>query len=171
MLPLRRRGVGGVLGRRVLTVCGGEHVIDGDLRAAAGVGLREAAAGGLDLAYLLGEWAVRVRLCAVLDPVADEGYLQVALEGADLAAGGTPGLALVCSGVGVPSPGEGAEVGPAAVAVGGEHRADAAALVHIGADDHAVGANAAEHRGLGLRGHGVDRVAEALGVVTSLCHD
>src|SRR5204863_7100437 len=92
----------------------------------------------------------------------------VVLEGVDLAAGGAPGLAPVRVGEGVPGAGEGAEVGAAAVPVGGEHWADPAALVHIGADDDAVGADAAEHRLLGVGGHGVDRVAEPLGVVPAL---
>ena len=85
-----------------------------------------------------------------LDALADEGHLEVALEGADLAAGGAAGLALVGAGEGVPGAGEGAEVGAAAVAVCREHRADAAALVDVCADDHAVGADAAEHRRLGV---------------------
>ena len=82
---------------------------------------------------------------APCDALADQGHLEVVLEGADLAAGGAAGLALVGAGEGVPGAGEGAEVGAAAVAVRGEHRADAAALVDVGADDDAVGADAAEH--------------------------
>ena len=80
----------------------------------------------------------------------------------DLAAGGAPGAAGV--GVLVPRAGKGAEVGPAAVSVRREHRADAAALVGVGADDHAVGADALKHAELGVLREGVDGVAKALGV-------
>src|SRR3954464_11185662 len=101
----------------MLFVGGGEHVLDGDVREGARVGLGEAAAGCLDVADLLAQRAVWMGLGVQLDSVADERHLEVALEGADLAAGGAAGLALVGAGVCVPGAGECAEVGAAAVAV------------------------------------------------------
>src|SRR5919106_785150 len=83
--PLRPR-LGSARGRRVLPVCGTEQVLDGDVGTLAGVGLGEAAAGGLDVADLLRERAVRVGLGSQFDAVADQGQLQVALESAALAA-------------------------------------------------------------------------------------
>src|SRR5262249_36588943 len=97
--------------------------------------------------------------------VPEEGHLEVALEGLDLAAGCAAGLALVGVGEGVPGAGGGAEVGAAAVAVGGGDGADAAAVVHVGADNDAAAADAAEHGLLRALGHGVHGVSQPLRVV------
>jgi hypothetical protein len=160
-------GLIGVGAQSVLGIRGGEDVLDGEV-GLAGVGLGEAAAGRLNVADLLGEGAVREDL-ACGDALAEEGHLEIALEDADLAAGRAARLA---AGVreGVPGAGEGAEVGAAAVSVCGEHRADAASFVDVPADDHAVGADTAEHGLLGAGGHCVDGAAETLGVVAALCH-
>src|SRR5262249_46087817 len=102
----------------VLAVCGLEGVLDGESRSLAGLGCGEPAAGRLDLAYLLGQRALRERLAG--GAVAEECHLEVALEGAHLATGCPAGLAALGAGEGVPGTGEGAEVGAAAVPVRGE---------------------------------------------------
>ena len=125
----------------------------------------------LDGADLLGQRAHRPRRRGGLrrlrgcDAIADQRDLEVAAEGADLARAGAAGA--LGAGEGVPRLGEGAEVGAAAVAVRRQHRADAAALVGVGADDDAVGADALEHAPLGVCGQGLDGPAQALAVTPS----
>ncbi len=63
----------------------------------------------------------------------------------------------------VPRPGEGEEVGAPAAAVGRQHRAHAAVLVHVGADDDPlVVPHALEHRLARCDRHAVDRHPQAL---------
>src|SRR5204862_2307373 len=63
------------------------------------------------------------------------------------------------TGEAVPGTGEAAEVGPSAAAMGGEHRADAAAAVAVGADDDAVVARQSlEHREPRVERQAVDDV-------------
>src|SRR5262245_2392115 len=169
-VELGRRVFGGVSGGRGLPVGRREDVLDRHVRALAGVGLSEAATGSLDLAYLLRKRTLRVGLRVEVAAVADQGHLEIALEGADFATRGAPRLALLHTGVRVPGRSEGAVVGAAAIAVRGEHRADAAALVDVRADDHAVGADAAEHCLLRAGGHCVDGVSEPPGVVAAFAH-
>jgi hypothetical protein len=57
-------------------------------------------------------------------------------------------------------PREGHEARPLAVAVGGEHRADPAVAVGVGADDDVVRPDAAEHRLPGRERKAVDGAAE-----------
>ena len=84
----------------------------------------------------------------------------------DLSAGREPGAP--GGGEGVPGAGEAGEIGATAVAVGGEHRADAAAArVGVGADDDAIPRDALEHRNPGAAGKGVDRAAQAGGAVAN----
>src|SRR5207302_9319624 len=66
------------------------------------------------------------------------------------------------AGVSVPSPREAEEIGAAALAMRGEHRADAALAVGVGADDDVVGAHAIEHRDAGRDGQAIDRLAQLL---------
>jgi hypothetical protein len=81
-------GVGGgrlrehLLGVGVLSVCGDQHVLDGEIGRLPGLGRGESAAGGLDVADLLGEWALGEGLAA--DALSREGQLEVVLEDADL---------------------------------------------------------------------------------------
>jgi hypothetical protein len=83
---------------------------------------------------------------------------ELALEHADLAAGGAADAAR--AGEAVPRAREREQRRAAAVTMGGEHRADAAVVVGVGADDDRVGPDAVEHRL--ARGHrqGVDGAAE-----------
>lgn len=78
-----------------------------------------------------------------------EAVLYQGAEFGDFAARRAPGP--TCVGVFVPSAREAGEVGAAAVAMRGEHRTDSArAGIDVGADDDAVGADAAQHRLLGV---------------------
>jgi len=86
---------------------------------------------------------------------------QLALRGAADRAGAREG---------VPRAGERDEAGPAAVAVGGQHRADAAAVVRVGADDDRMGADAVEHRLPRARRQAVDGRPEAADRVARLPH-
>ena len=81
-----------------------------------------------------------------------EARLERDAESADLASSGEAGA--LGAGVAVPRPREAGEAGAAAIAVRGEHRADAARLaVHIGADDDRIRVDATKHR---LTGHAAE---------------
>jgi len=83
--------------------------------------------------------------------------LEVALEDAQLA-GRRPARA-PRGGEAVPGPREGQEARAPAAAMGGQHRAVAAARL-VGADDDVVLADALQHRLAGPQGQAVDRAAE-----------
>jgi hypothetical protein len=95
---------------------------------------------------------------------AQQACFELPDQDAALAAGGS---ASVASSVreAIPGAGEGEEVGAPAAAVGGEHRADAAVFVGVGADDDPLGvANALKHGGAGGERQAVDRQAQRLDV-------
>ena len=86
----------------------------------------------------------------------DEARLEQRDEGPELALGRR--ARVIGVGVAVPAAREAREVDAAAVAVGGEHRADAAAdRVGVGADDDRVVGDAAEHRLAACARHRLDR--------------
>jgi len=88
--------------------------------------------------------------------LADQDAALTARGGAGVAAGAREAI---------PGMREGEEVGAPAAAVGGEHRADAAVPVGVGADDDPLGvANAFEHGGAGGERQAVDRQAQRLDV-------
>ena len=133
-------------------------------RGRSGAGASELLALGADLRGGFGEGAgAEVGLDV-------EGPFEEGAEGAHLAAGGAAGA--LGAGVGVPGAGEGGDGGAGAVSVRGEHRADASGSgIDVGADDDAVGLDAAEHRFLGVLREALDGNAEVVcGPVATCSH-
>jgi hypothetical protein len=103
-----------------------------------------------------------------------EAVFELGHEDAQLARRRLPaGLSGACEAV--PRSRERQEIGALAAAVGREHRADAAVIVDVRADNHAlVAAHAREHRFARGSRHAVDRQAQALdcigGVAAAISH-
>ena len=126
--------------------------------ALEGLALGERGALGADLGGGLGDRA------GLGEVVGREARLEQGAERAQLAAGRQAGALGVR--VAVPGAREAGEAGAPAVSVRGEHRADAAVAIHIGADDDRVGVDALQHRLLGPGRQRLDGEAEALGGVS-----
>jgi hypothetical protein len=105
----------------------------------------------------------------VADGRGGDARLEHRPQRGELALGGAPRVVLARARVAVPGLGELGVVGPAAVAVGGEHRADAA-LGRVGADDDRVAGDRVEHRLARLERHAVDRAAELAGWSAQASH-
>jgi hypothetical protein len=101
----------------------------------------------------------RGQLAALL-ALGEDRRLQVCLEHPQLAHSRAPGAA--GTGEAVPRTGERDEAGATAVAVRGEHRADAALAVGVRADDDVVRADALQHRLARAERQTVDRQPEVL---------
>src|SRR5919204_195065 len=117
--------------------------------------LRVLAAGGLHARHLDAQRHLRV---AVLG----EARLEHRAQGCELAVGGRAGARAGLR-VTVPGLGEAREARATAATVRGEHRAHAAAMVSVGADDDPVGLDALEHRQASALGQAIDRDAKLLG--------
>src|SRR5262249_20623636 len=125
--------------------------------ALRGLRLDDGRPAGLELVVLLD----RLREPGGAAPLREQAGLEVRAKDEQLAVGCLARAAARLREA-IPRAGEADEVGAAAVAVGGEHRAHAAGAVRVRADDDVVLADPAQHREPGVHRQAVDCQPERL---------